>query len=261
MSAGQVAAKVGGSFSGLHGDRIKENDLARIVRQLSPKVNGKAFGEGTDLVPVKEAGQLLKITIRPVEGQKGVHLKSDRLLYDSHNRPLAGGVHITKFQKLLGRNRLVLYDKDQKPLVVAVQDTKEVTHKAYHILGPTPLHQGDKRKEKEGGVDLYPWIRVSDVETDMQLPHRQVSVWNGLKYMDFISIRQAEEEKKHVKDKVVLKKGEFVVVEVNNESSIYGLILKKGSKRTDGWELIVAPGVDPVMMIMFAATLDEMVHF
>ena len=178
MVAGQVAAKEAAHYNGLHGKRIKEMDLAKEVVPLPENIFGKMLGVGTDLVPVEEAGQVIKITITAAESEKKISLKTNRLLYDSEGQPLAGGVHVKMVHKLLGKNRLVLYDKDEKPICLAIQDTKEVIHKAYYIYGTTPLHEEDLHKEKR--VVSSSIAGFVSVTLNQKIRSPFVALWSGM---------------------------------------------------------------------------------
>ena len=76
-------------------------------------------------------------------------------------------------------------------------------------------------------------------------------------------IREAQKEKKKGIEKVldIPVAGDNVIVDAKNDSKVFGFVLKKGKKKTDGWNLVIAPGVDPVLVIMIATILDEMVEF
>jgi len=261
MVAGQVTAQASCLCNGLHGKKIKEQDLAKAVMTMPEKFHGKVLGAGTDLAPVEEAGQVIKISIKAAESQSAFSLKKDRLLFDADGKPLNGGVHVTKFRKLVGNNRLVLYDRDEKPICLAVQDNKEVIRKAYFVYGTEPLNESDKPKEKEGGVNFYKWLRVCDAEPENQIYVRTVLIWNGLKFVSVASLPCPEKSRKIDRTLNVVAAGDTVIVDAHDENQIFGLVLKKGKRKTDGWDIIISPGIDPVFIIMIGAILDELMAY
>eukprot|EP00977_Amphora_coffeiformis_P025514 scaffold20302_cov185-Amphora_coffeaeformis.AAC.6 len=261
MVAGQVATQASGHYNGLNGKIIKEQDFAKTVVQMPEELHGKMLGAGTDLVPVEQAGKLIKITIKAGEGQKAFSLKKDRLLCDSAGKPLNGGVHVSKIRKLMGNNRLVLYDENDKPICLAVQDNKEVIRKAYFVYGTEALNANDKPKEKEDGISFYKWLRVCDAEPENKILFRTVLAWTGLKFVSIASLRTLEKSKGVKQTLNGAATGDTVVVDVHDEHKIFGLLLKKGKHKTDGWDLIIPPGPDPVFVIMVAAILDELGSF
>lgn len=51
--------------------------------------------------------------------------------------------------------------------------------------------------------------------------------------------------------------GDSVIVDVHDQAKVFGLVLKKGKNKTDGWNLVIPPGTDPVFVIMIAAILTS----
>lgn len=263
--AGQVEASRTDHYNGLHGKRIKEVDLAKSILALPDRMNGKIVGTGTRLVPVDQVGQVVKIIIKAQESHNAFAMKKNRLVYDSQGQPLEGGVQVTLFRKILGNNRLVLY-QDEKPVCLAIQDMKEVTRKAYFVYGPTPLSEGDKPKAKEDGIEFYRWFHVRDFDLDMQVSHRTVYVWNGRHFVALYNIKEAKKETngRSSLEQAILdvpRAGDNVIVAPADDDMIYGLVLKRGAQKSDGWQLVIPPGSDPVVVLMIAVILDEMVAF
>lgn len=259
--AGQVSASddIMGSISGFPKDR----ELAATVLEPPVSLHGKILCEGTDLEPTTEAGTVVKVNLE--HGKWRFFNFNDTFsLTNAHGEPLAGGYYVKEVQNILGRSRLVLYNKDDHAITIAIQDAASM-RKKYTIYGMKPLGDGsddsiDYPKQQEQGVDFYPWFRVRDID-DNHLDHRSLQVWNGNNFMPMMKIKAAKRfaDIEGLSDMVPPKKTDNLVVDKDDEDKVYALISKKSDMRIAGWNITVAPGVDPAMMIMLAAIMDDMI--
>lgn len=233
----------------------KEADLAREVKSLPPLVMGKMIAPV--IQPVTEAGQLLKCSIE--HGRwKFMSRKDTYSIVDNSGDPFADGVHIKTFSNIIGKSRAVMYDTDEKPICLAVEETLAV-NKHYNIYGRSPLIQGGAPEEKEDGIDFYPWFRVRDLD-DNHLNYRSMLVWNGNNYQPLIRIRNAKRLPESPSPLLVPpSRKDNIIYDATDENKVYALISKRANQHVVGWDLCIAPGSDPTAMIMLAALMDDMV--
>jgi len=244
MVAGQVKAE-DNVFKSIQGFP-KETAMAMV--KLPDAVNGKVIGEGTELSKATQSGDVVKVTIE--RGQFKFLKFTDTLsLVDSLGEPFAGGVYVKDLSNIMGKSRIIMYDKDDRPLCLAVQETFKI-NKAYNIYGAKPLKDGDQPQEKEGGVDFYPWFRVRDID-DNHLEFRSLLVWNGNNYAPMLRIHPAKRlPNEPAGDLLPPNKCDNKVTASDNPDVIYALMSKKSDIKERRWDICIAPGADIMAMIM-----------
>jgi hypothetical protein len=220
-----------------------EKELAKNVKTLPTLVGGKLIGEGTEILPVTEAGQIVKLSIEHGKW-KFLSMSDTFSILDSKGEPFAGGVHIVENATILRRNRIVIKDKDGTPICLAVQEALTI-NKKYDIYGLKPLKDGDVAVEKEAEIDFYPWFLVRDIDASHN-DFRSFLVWNGHNYQPMMRIMAA---KRHpgepIGDLLPPSKNDNLVVDSEDTSKVYAIMSKKTtSTRVAGWDVQVAPGAD-----------------
>jgi hypothetical protein len=220
-----------------------ERELAKEVKALPAFVGGKLIGEGTEILPVTEAGQIVKFSI--AHGKwKFLSMSDTFSIVDSKGEPFAGGAHIVENATILKRNRIVVKDKDDMPICLAVQEVVTI-NKKYDVYGLKPLKNGDVAVETEAGIAFYPWFRVRDIDSS-NAAYRTVHVWNGNNYQPMIRVVPAQRrpDNPNIGDLLPPKKGDNLVVDSEDPSKVYALMSKTSKDRVAGWDVQVAPGAD-----------------
>jgi len=255
MVAGQVRAE-DHVFKSIHGFP-KETDMSMSPVELPAEMHGKTIGDGTDFAKCTEPGSVVKLSIE--RGQWKFLKFTDTLsLVDSLGEPFAGGAYIKDYSNVIGKSRVVLYDKDDKPLCLAVQEVFKI-NKVYNIYGPNPLKDGDEPQEKEGDVDFYPWFRVRDID-DSHLEFRSFLVWNGNNYQPMMKIHPAKRmPDEYVGDLLPSKKTDNKLCASDDPDKVFALMSKKSDIKERRWDICVAPGMDVMATIVLAALMDDMV--
>jgi hypothetical protein len=219
-----------------------EKELAKEVKTLPAVVGGKLIGEGTDILPVAEPGQIVKLSIDHGKW-KFLSMSDTFSILDSKGEPFAGGAHIVENATILTRNRIVIKDKDGKPICLAVQEILTI-NKKYDVYGLNPLKDGDVAVEKEAGIDFYPWFRVRDIDSSHN-DFRSFLVWNSKNYQPMMRVMAA---KRHpgeaIGDLLPPSKNDNLVVDSEDTSKVYAIMSKTSSARVAGWDVQVAPGAD-----------------
>jgi hypothetical protein len=219
-----------------------EKELAKNVKTLPALVGGKVIGEGTEILPVTEAGQIVKVSIEHGKW-KFLSMSDTFSVLDSKGEPFAGGAHIVENATILMRNRIVVKDKDGKPICLAVQEALTI-NKKYDVYGLKPLKDWDVAVEKEGEIDFYPWFRVRDIDSNHN-DFRSLLVWNGNNYQPMMRVLPA---KRHpgepIGDFLPPSKNDNLVVDSEDTSKVYAIMSKTSSSRVAGWDVQVAPGAD-----------------
>ena len=233
-----------------------EDELASKVMKLPDLVKGKLLVEDSEIAPINETGQVIKVSIQ--HGRwKFMSLTDTFSLVDAAGEPFAGGAHIVEKSNIIGRNtHMMLKNKDDEVIALAVQDRLAI-NKQYNIYGTKPLVEGGEITEE--GKTWYPWFRVRDID-DNHLEYRSLLVWNGNNFQPMMRIYAAKFfPKRPISDLIPPSKGDNFVCDSEDKSKVYALMSKKSDKKMAGWDLVIAPGTDPAAMIMLAAIMDDMV--
>lgn len=176
-------ATVSGQVSATSDVRISDfptdADLAYRVHPLPKGVNGQLLAGDSNIAPVTEAGQVIRLFL---EHSKGFLAREGRLsIKDTDGLDYADGVHFKEYKGFMGKITLILLDEDDKPIALCEQERVKL-HRDYNILGIRPLLEGDEPKSKQDGVAFYPWFHVRDINNAIQGYFRSISVWNGNDY-------------------------------------------------------------------------------
>lgn len=257
MASGQVTAK-DEVYKSIHGFPT-ESKFAGTIKPLPDGVKGKTIGDGTSIGNVTEAGQVIKLSIE--RGRwKFLKFEDTLSLVDSAGEPFAGGAYLKDFSNVIGKSRIILFDKDDKPICLAVQELVKI-NKVYTIYGLKPLLDGDAPAEKHDGIDFYPWFKVRDID-DSHLDFRSMLVWNGKNFQPMIRIYPNERPPTaYTGDLLPPNKSDNTVCDSANKDNVYALMSKKSNIKERRWDVCIGPGSDAVAMIMLAAIMDDMVEW
>jgi hypothetical protein len=241
MVPGQVAVSDSATLRNCEGFP-SEKELAKEVKTLPTIVGGKLIGEGTEILPVTKAGQIVKFSIEHGKW-KFLSMSDTFSILDFNGEPFAGGAHIVENATILKRNRIVIKDKDGKPICLAAQEVVTI-NKKYDVYGLKPLKDGDAAVEKEAGIDFYPWFRVRDIDGSHS-DFRSFQVWNGNNYQPMMRVVPAKRHPNEpIGDLLPPRKGDNLVVDSQDTSKVYAVMSKTSSTRVAGWDVQVAPGAD-----------------
>lgn len=235
-----------------------EQEIAKDVKTLPSTVMGKTMSE--NIIPCSEPGHVIKFSVEHGKS-KFMSLTDTFSVQDtSTEEPFAGGVYVKEFTKLIGGNRIVIYDAHDKPIALAVQNALKMLDKKYTIYGTIPIYDTDKAEETEGGVEFFPWFRVADID-DSHLDFRGFLAWNGNNFQPMYRVVAALRSAETPKTAQLLppRKGDNIVVDSKDPSIKLAMLSKKSAGNIAGWDVCVAPGVDPLAMLTLAVVMDAMV--
>lgn len=219
-----------------------EKELAKEVKTLPPTVGGKLIGEGTEILPATEAGQIVKFSIEHGKW-KFLSMSDTFSILDSKGEPFAGGAHIVETATPPTRNRIVIKDKDGNPICLAVQELLSI-NKRYNVYGLKPLRDYDAADEKEAGIDFYPWFRVRDIDA-INHEFRSFFVWNGNNFQPMMRVVNAKRlPGEPIGDLLPPLKNDILLVDSEDTNKVYAIMSKTSSARVAGWDVQVAPGAD-----------------
>jgi hypothetical protein len=178
---------------------------------------------------------------------------------------LGKSAHFKEYRRSIDSTTFALYGEDNKPVALVCQNPCALLNKEFTICGTQPVNPEDSIFQREKGVDFYPWLKVVDVSF---LHYKPISIWNGnvfeLALKAVPGDRLFEEDSLHSplphrRDIAIFDaKGadlgllhKRVQNDENNENFI------ELSDFKPGYEVTVARGVDPYMMLCIAVALGE----
>ena len=247
-----------------------EQALATDMPGLFPFPNGPLMC--STMVPITEAGHVLSLKL---QRQRTGYLPGNEhiLLSTDNGSKFAGGAHFRRFAKALSLpyhegSRFMLYDGAGAPVALCVQGSHKM-ERYYTFFGRTPLHSGDEALEVDDPsndselsvpLDFYPWFRVLD-QGACSLLYRPVRVWNGSTFDPLCQAMAVPQSHKGPVEAVSNHLGlkpcyNVLLVDLDVDRSL-GYMIQTG--RND-WELVVAPGVDPAVVLCLGVVLNDMVH-
>lgn len=142
------------------------------------------------------------------------------------------------------RDRMIVRDsKDGTPVAVIVGlfFTWETTYKIY-TFSQNVEGQAPSDTQKYNGRDLYEYAICRD---KMLSVRKTMQMIDGVEYvMDGVG--------------AVLAAKRQMVVSRNGKACMYAKARNLGIVMGSQWELKIAPGIDPVLMVAFMAVMDEM---
>jgi hypothetical protein len=239
------------------------------------------MGEGTDAKPVLEKGQLLKIILKnnadlawlpppTLVGSKAVMMG----LETSDGEPYAGGFYFIRRKKHVLANAVItLHNKEDKDIVAVCMEERSLFYplvrSSYSIYAAKPRFEGDSpvsgdaiKKQCTDLVDvtLYNWAKIVHPGSHM------VSLWT--EKQEFEPTYRGH----HVHQPFGGGTGEGYIIKPDKDTSIKPgdqknktvlaalharKIINKGlDEDSPGWDITIAPGVDPVLIVCIAAVFD-----
>jgi hypothetical protein len=208
-----------------------ESELAERVHPLPNGVNGQLLAGGeSNILPVTEAGHIIRLFL---EHSKAFLAREGRLtIKDVDGIDYAGGSHFKEYKGFVGNITLVLLDKDDDPVALCEQ-VRVKLHSEYNILGARPLLKGDEPKSEQAGAAFYPWFHVNAIDNAIQ-------GCSGVKAANLCMVKRTE-----------------LLVTQESDHAIVAFLNKKTADNRTGWEITIAPGVDPALVICTAAVVED----
>jgi hypothetical protein len=232
-----------------------ELELAERVYPLPNGVNGQLLAGGeSNILPVTEVGHIIRLFL---EHSKAFLAREGRLtIKDVDGIDYAGGAHFKEYKGFVGNITLVLLDKDDNPIALCEQ-VRVKLHSEYNILGIRPLLKGDEPKREQDGATFYPWFRVHAIDNAIQGCYRSISVWNGSDYVPMLRVYPSTRRPgAKAANLCMVKKTELLVTQ-ESDCAIVAFLNKKTADNCTGWEITIAPGVDPALVICTAAVVED----
>jgi len=247
---------------------------AHVLRRKDDK-NINIMGEGTEAKPVLEKGHVIKLVLNDshlawlppitIVGSKTAAMG----LETSDGEPYAGGFHFVRHKKhILANTMFTLHDMDQNIVAICLEDRSLLNPfkpTAYTIYGVHPRFDGDTPVSSDGvkeecaeiDVTLYNWahyenhhIKLWTEKKEFELMYKSPRVhmaFGGGQGEGFLI-----KPEKDTSVKLGAEKNETVLAALHKRK-----IYNKGLEENyPGWDITIAPGVDPVLMCCLTAVLD-----
>jgi len=241
-------------------------DFASNVQPLPEQAEGFLLGDGTDLQPTRRAQHVLRISMEKRFRHPGLGYQ----LRTNERDRYAGGAYIAKkgCSGILGgrrtANRFVLVDADNEPIACCDRSDESI----YLICGAEPMLEGDLPVSTNCGkedADFYPWYRVqnkvcSSADTDQRDGDKlHVQIWNGETYDPLWEVVRNSGCQSPGQRRLTLARADFVIQTLDG-ASFLAILQDRRSRGIagEGWNLVVAPGVDPAAILCVAATVESL---
>mmetsp|Transcript_6884 Transcript_6884/g.14039 ORF Transcript_6884/g.14039 Transcript_6884/m.14039 type:complete len:317 (+) Transcript_6884:243-1193(+) len=217
--------------------------------------------EETSLIePVKSLGHVIKIYL--THGKNFLGRSGTISIQTMDGKLYAEGATVSDYMRPISQACFCLKDRNQHPVALCMQDRIGST---YTLYGTTPLHPNDKWETKQGDTKMYPWFRVNrrggkdrKVTCDVKSPEGEKK-----KYKPYLIAKHATTKLNDFSDEVCVRKGEYIIAgdadaynmrEPPNHALLTGKTTKSGQV---SWNLTIAPGADPALMICFSALVAD----
>lgn len=260
-SSAPVTVLAPGQVAATDQERIKDfpsdAQLAKTVHSLPLQVSGQLLGASANLLSAQDAGQVLRLFLKHSKQFMSRHGKLT-VTQEPDGSAYAGGVHFTEHRGIVGKTTLLMQDKNDKPVALCLQDHIKF-HGEYAILGVRPLSPNDAPKQQQDGIAFYPWFQVLDINDAIHGAFRSVSVWNGTVYEPLWRAYPATRRPgKKAANLCLVKKTEILVTLASNSQSLVGILNKTTRDDTLGWDMTIAPGIDPALFLCVVAVVEEL---
>lgn len=153
-------------------------------------------------------------------------------------RAFSNGLNIKiKSSKTKKENKLILRDDDKRFIAVCSKEALE-TGFIYRIFSCRPMLSGQKaaKKTSNSRMGLYEWAEVIGAPHAMLYP---MCVWDGTNY------------KSTYLGKRGISSRRFIFEKANRPAGLM-------ERTQDKWKVEVAPNMDPCLLLLFAAILDDL---
>jgi hypothetical protein len=155
----------------------------------------------------------------------------------------------------LGKITLVLLDKDDNPIALCEQERVKL-HSKYNILCIGPLLKGDKAISERDGAAFYPWFYVRAIDYAIQGCYRSLSVWNGSDYVPMWRMYPSTRRPGEAANLCMVKKTKLLVTQ-ESDHAIVAFLNKKTTGNCIGWDITIALGADPALVICPATIVED----
>lgn len=253
-------------------------ELAKVEFPLPQQVNGMYLVDSEDIVPAKESGHLLKLFID--RSQDFLSLNGQLDIVTTAKHPYAGGVKFTERKRILKNRTFVMHDKDGKIVALVMEDPKADVFNACIIYGLKPIVEGTPTEMivTEAELAFHPWFRVVDDHP----VYTSIDYFDGVEFKPFL--RAHPDKKEHavgmliksasgiyntsqraVSDEVQDHSHSLFILYIQGSHTLGHVVkmkksIKEGEKHVEkhGWDITIAPGVDPAMVICVTVALEYM---
>lgn len=216
-------------------------DLSLKVFPLPQQVHERYLVE--EIQPVKEPGFLMKLFI---DHSQDFFARNGHMgIVDTHKKPIGGGLHFSERKRFLKDRVFVLEDAAGKPLALTIEEGKTDYVNACLICGMKPLvdETPDNKTLKEGDEVFYPWFRCVDDHP----AYTSIDYFDGADYKPFL--RAHPDKAEHAVG--------LLIQSASGHHTLGHLVkIRRGDKH--GWDVTIAPGVDPGMMICITAAMEDL---
>ena len=264
--SGEVTGRDTGSDSVLKEYGLPtDKEIAAKLHKIPPGVSLMG-GEGTEAKPAEAAGTLLKLKFRRAAKLRTIPLLDGAVaveLLTNDDQPYAGGYHfVDKKENAFTQRKITLYDKDEKVVATCLQAraVNVVGREDYHIYGQNPMYEGHVAKNVEGlegpVYPVYQWMELKGIHLS---PYYDITSYKDKKQYDPLCLKGAPKKVMSGMNKGV------ILTPLNDDSKVVARLFHKkfisndrSEGDTTGWDLTIAPGVDPLPIACITAILDHM---
>ena len=154
----------------------------------------------------------------------------------------AGGLSMRRVQRRFKHRLLLIDGVSDEPLVVVVEKFDKATaKKAYDVYGRLPLFLGARAGLYESGSPFYRWYRIED--SRFSLVDRTVRVaTGGNTFQDLWMITAVKGARNQL------------LISTADDSHPVGTLVEGD---TGNWQLSIAPGTDPALILIIAGVVAE----
>lgn len=263
--SGEVVAK-----ESTRDDALKENNIptdlevGAKMHKIPPGVS-LLGGPATDAKPAEAKGQILQFKLRRAAKLRTIpFLDGARTLslLTHDDQPYAGGYHFVDVKKnALSPRTITLYDKDEKAVALCLQ-AKAINigvRQDFTIYGIYPMYEGHPSKTVDGlEVPAYQWMELEGIH---EHNYYKITSFMNQQPFDPLSFKG-----KHKQVMSGMDKGVIMTSLKNDDDCVAKLVHKafisNDSRSSEGdvtgWDLTVAPGVDPLAIACITAILDHL---
>jgi len=261
--SGEVAAKENTRDVALKANGIPTDiDISAKVQKVPPGVSLMG-GANTEAKPAEAAGRVLSLKLRRAAKLRTIPiLDGSRTLslLTADDQPYAGGFHFVDEKKnAFSPRKISLYDKDEKVVAMCLQ-TKAVNiggAQHYNIYGIYPMYEGMPSHTVDGiPGPAYKWMELEGIHKN---PYYEIKSYMNHKPFDPLCLKGTHKQVMSGMDKGVL------ITSLKHEDHLIAKLFHKALISNDlsegdvtGWNLTIAPGVDPLAIACVTAVLDHL---
>jgi hypothetical protein len=241
-------------------------ELASKMHKIPPGVNLMG-GPTTEAKPADAPGELLSLRLRRAAKLRTIPvLDGTRTLslLTSDDQPYAGGyTFVDEKKNAMTPRKITLHDKDEKVVATCLQDKAVQVGRPqnYHIYGTYPMYEGQASKTVDGlDGPVYQWMELEGIQKH---PYYEITSFKDKKHYEPLCIKgtckKAMSGMEHGVILSSLDKGSALDEDDNMIASMLHLPLMYNKSEGDetGWNMRIAPGVDPLAIACLTAIFDH----